>query len=83
MKRLAAIGLVLCVSCAPVAQMYGGVPPERLTFAPVGYYEDGPEAPRVALGVTLTCGIIAGFVIFWPDIEGLFTSQFSTWFYGY
>ena len=83
MKRLAAIALVLCVSCASVAHLRGDVPPGRERLAPVGYYDDEPQAPRVALGVTLTCGIIVGFVIFWPDIESLFTSQFSTWFYGY
>ena len=83
MKKLAAAALVLCGSCAPVARLQGAAGPERWRLAPAGYYEDEPQARTITWGIVLTCGVIAGFVAIWPEIEDLFVENLSTWFYGY
>ncbi len=83
MTKLAAALLVSCVSCAPLVRVEGGAPPERLRFAPAGYYEDEPRAGKLAGAAVLTCGVIVGFVCAWPYLENLFSENASTWFYGY
>ena len=81
MKLSAAVVLVLCVSCAPVAHMQAGPAPERWGLAPAGYYVDEPQARKVAGAVALTCAVIAGFVIAWPEIEDILARDvWAPWF---
>ena len=81
--KIAAAALVLCVSCASTMPNMGAPAPERWRVELPSYYEDEPQAAKLVGGVMLTCAVVVGFVVAWPEIEYLFTDQLSLWWYGY